>query len=82
MSVQKVRVGTVVSNMMDKTVVARVEMLKKHPVYKKYINRSRKYMVHDERNECNVGDTIRFIETRPLSKSKCWKLVEILERAK
>ena len=81
-SVKKVRVGTVVSNKMDKTVVARVEMLKKHPMYKKYIKQSRKYKVHDERNECNIGDTIRFIETRPISKEKCWKLVEIIERAK
>ena len=81
-SVKKVRVGTVVSNQMDKTVVARVEMLKKHAMYKKYIKRSRKYKVHDERNECNIGDTIRFVETRPISKAKCWKLVEIIERAK
>ena len=82
MSVKKVRVGTVVSDQMNKTVVAHVEELKKHAVYKKYIKRSKKYMVHDERNECNIGDTIRFVETRPISKAKCWKLVEIIERAK
>ena len=81
-SIKKVRVGTVVSNLMDKTVVARVEELKKHAIYKKYIKRSKKYMVHDAKNECNIGDTIRFIETRPISKAKCWKLVEIIERAK
>jgi small subunit ribosomal protein S17 len=79
---QKIRIGTVVSDKMDKTIVAQVEMLKKHPVYKKYIKRSKRYKVHDEKNECRVGDTIRFMDTRPISKDKCRKLVEIIERAK
>jgi len=80
--VKKLQVGTVVSDRMDKTVVAQVEILKKHPIYKKYIKRSKRYKVHDEQNECRIGDIIRFVETRPISKDKCWKLVEIIERAK
>jgi small subunit ribosomal protein S17 len=81
-AVKKLRVGIVVSDRMNKTVVAQVEMLKKHPVYKKYIKRSKRYKVHDEQNEAKVGDTIRFVETRPISKDKSWKLVDIIERAK
>jgi len=80
--VKKLQVGTVVSDRMDKTIVAQVEILKKHPIYKKYIKRSKRYKVHDEQNECRIGDIIRFVETRPISKDKCWKLVEIIERAK
>ena len=80
--IKKTRVGTVVSDRMDKTIVAKVDSLKKHPMYKKYIKDSKKYKVHDEKNECKVGDIIRFIETRPISKEKCWKLVEIIVRAK
>ncbi len=76
------QVGTVVSDKMDKTVVALAEVLRKHPIYKKYIRRSKKYKVHDEKNECRVGDIIRFKKTRPLSKDKCCTLVEIVERAK
>jgi small subunit ribosomal protein S17 len=79
---KKLRVGTVVSDRMDKTVVARVEILKKHPIYKKYIKRSKRYKVHDEKNECRVGDVIRFAETRPISKDKWCTLVEIVARAK
>ncbi len=79
---KKLRYGIVVSDKMDKTVVVVVETLKKHPRYKKYIKRTKKYKVHDEKNECRVGDTISFVETRPISKDKCWKLVEIIERAK
>jgi len=74
--------GTVVSNKMDKTVVAVVKTMVKHPVYKKYIKRSKRYKVHDEKNQCNIGDIIRFKETRPISKEKSWVLVDILERAK
>lgn len=81
-SIKKTGVGVVVSNGMNKTVVVKVESLKKHPKYKKYIKQMKKFKVHDEKNECKVGDTIKFIETRPLSKEKSWKLVEILERAK
>lgn len=80
--VKKTRIGTVVSNKMNKTVVAKVEILRQHPKYKKYIKKTRKFKVHDEKNECNVGDVIRFVGTRPISKEKCWKLVEIIERAK
>jgi small subunit ribosomal protein S17 len=76
------QIGTVTSDTMDKTVVALVEMRRKHPIYKKYIRRSRKYKVHDENNDCRVGDIIRFTQTRPISKDKCHKLVEIVERAK
>ncbi len=82
MQKKKLRYGVVVSDKMDKTVVVVVETLKKHPRYKKYIKRTKKYKVHDEKNECRVGDTISFVETRPISKEKCWKLVEIIERAK
>jgi len=79
---QRVRYGVVTSDKMDKTIVVVVESLRKHPRYKKYIKRTRKYKIHDERNECNVGDTITFVETRPISKQKNWKLLKIVERAK
>ena len=79
---KKLRMGTVVSDKMDKTIVVKVERLRKHPMYKKYIKRSKKYKVHDQNNECNIGDTVRFMETRPISKDKSWKLVDIIERAK
>ncbi len=67
---------------MDKSIVVSVEMLKQHHMYKKYIKRSKRYIAHDERNECKIGDVVRITETRPISKHKTWKLVEILERAK
>ena len=79
---RKVRVGEVVSTRMDKTVVVRINRLSKHPVDKKYIRKRKKFYVHDENNECNVGDVIRFMETRPLSKLKRWRFVEFIERAK
>ncbi|MBN2324405.1 MAG: 30S ribosomal protein S17 [Spirochaetes bacterium] len=75
-------VGTVVSDRMEKSIVVSVETLKKHPAYEKYIRRSKKYIVHDEKNECRTGDIVRISETRPLSSRKSWKLVEIIERAK
>jgi len=75
-------VGKVISDKMDKTAVVLIERLVKHPEYKRYIRRRKKYAVHDEENQCHEGDTIRFMETRPLSKSKRWRLVEIVERAK
>jgi len=78
----KAKMGTVVSNKMDKTVVVVVKTMVKHPVYKKYIKRSKRYKVHDEKNQCNIGDVIRFKETRPISKEKSWVLIDILERAK
>ena len=81
-SVKKVRVGVVVSDAMDKTAVVQVERWRKHPKYKKYIKQTRRFKVHDESNECRTGDSVRFTETRPISREKCWKLVEIIERAK
>lgn len=79
---RKTRVGLVVSNKMDKTIVVRVERRIKHPVYKKYIKQSCKFMAHDEKNECDIGDRVRIMETRPQSKRKNWRLVSILEKKK
>lgn len=79
---RKVRLGTVVSDKMDKTIVVRVETVKQHPLYKKTIKTSKKYKAHDENNEAKVGDVVKIMETRPLSKEKRWRLVEIVERAK
>ena len=76
------RRGVVVSNAMDKTIVVKVDVLKVHPRYKKVIRRSQKFHAHDERNEANVGDVVRIVETRPLSKTKNWRLVEIVEAAR
>ena len=76
------RVGKVISDKMDKTIVVVVENRIKHPLYKKIIKRTYKLKAHDENNECNYGDTVRVMETRPLSKDKRWRLVEIMERAK
>ncbi len=77
---RKTRVGRVASNKMDKTVVVTVETLRHHPLYKKTIRRAVKYKVHDEKNECKPGDTVRIIETRPLSKEKRWRVAEIITR--
>jgi len=77
---RKTRVGRVVSNKMDKTAVVTVETLRHHPLYKKTIRRAVKYKVHDEKNECKPGDTVRIIETRPLSKEKRWRVAEIITR--
>ena len=79
---RKTLVGRVVSDKMDKTITVVVETKRNHPVYGKRINYSKKYKAHDENNEAHVGDTVSIMETRPLSKDKCWRLVEILERAK
>jgi small subunit ribosomal protein S17 len=79
---RKLRVGKVVSDKMDKTVVVVIERLVKHPEYKRYVRRRSRFKVHDEKNECKEGDTIRFMETRPLSKEKRWRFVEFVERAK
>ena len=81
-NLRKVRTGKVVSDKMDKTIVVAVEDHVKHPLYKKIVKRSYKLKAHDENNECNVGDTVRVMETRPLSKDKRWRLVEIVEKAK
>lgn len=79
---RKVRVGTVVSDSMDKTVVVAVERTIRHPLYKRTIKRTTKFMAHDEENQAKVGDKVRLMETRPLSKRKRWRVVEIVERAK
>lgn len=81
-AMRKARVGTVVSDKMDKTVVVRVQTLKQHPVYKKVILHSSKFKAHDEQNQCSVGDRVRIVETRPLSHDKRWRVVEIVEKAK
>ena len=81
-NLRKVRVGRVVSNKMDKTIVVAIEDRVKHPLYKKIVNRTYKLKAHDENNECNIGDRVRVMETRPLSKDKRWRLVEIIEKAK
>ena len=74
--------GKVVSDRMDKTVVVSIERLVKHPTYGRYVRRRTKFKVHDEKNECRIGDTVRFMETRPMSKDKRWRFVEFVERAK
>jgi small subunit ribosomal protein S17 len=79
---RKVRVGIVTGDRMDKTAVVMIERKVKHPVYKRYVKTRKKYAIHDEENQCRVGDKVRFMETRPLSKNKRWRLVEIVERAK
>jgi small subunit ribosomal protein S17 len=81
-NLRKERVGIVVSDKMDKSIVVAEKRKVKHPIYGKFVNKTTKYHAHDEKNDCNVGDTVRIMETRPLSKTKCWRLVEIIERAK
>ena len=81
-NLRKVRTGKVVSNKMDKTIVVAVENHVKHPLYGKIVKRTYKLKAHDENNECKIGDTVRVVETRPLSKDKRWRLTEIIERAK
>ena len=81
-NLRKTRTGKVVSNKMDKTIVVAVENNVKHPLYNKIIKRTYKLKAHDENNDCNIGDTVRVMETKPLSKDKRWRLVEIVERAK
>lgn len=81
-NLRKTRVGTVVSNKMDKTVVVAIKDNVRHPLYKKIVKRTIKLKAHDEQNACNIGDTVEIMETRPLSKDKRWRLVNIIERAK
>ncbi|KAB2859222.1 MAG: 30S ribosomal protein S17 [Flavobacteriales bacterium] len=81
-NLRKERVGLVVSNKMDKSITITVERKVKHPIYGKFVKTTTKFMAHDEKNDCNIGDTVKIMETKPLSKNKCWRLVEILERAK
>ena len=79
---RKTRTGVVTSNKMDKTIAVSVERRLQHPIYGKFVKKSKKFIAHDEQNQCNIGDRVRIMETRPLSKRKRWRLVEILERAK
>lgn len=79
---RKVREGLVTSDKMEKSILVSVERKLKHPKYGKFLKRTTKLMAHDEKNECHIGDRVRVMETRPLSKNKCWRLVEIIERAK
>jgi len=79
---RRVKIGKVVSNKMDKTVTVRIESVVQHSLYKKTVRRSKKYKAHDEHNQCNIGDLVKIMETRPLSKDKRWRVVEVLERAK
>ena len=81
-NLRKERVGIIVSDKMDKSIVVAVERKVKHPMYGKFVKKTSKFVAHDEKNECKMGDTVRIEETRPLSKTKNWRLVEILERAK
>ncbi|TAM93202.1 MAG: 30S ribosomal protein S17 [Chitinophagaceae bacterium] len=81
-NLRKTRIGVVSSNKMDKTVLVTVQRRLRHPLYGKFVKKSTKYMTHDEKNECTVGDRVRIMETRPLSKNKRWRLVEVIERAK
>lgn len=81
-NLRKERVGVVVSNKMDKTIVVAVKWKEKHPIYGKFVNKTRKFHAHDEKNECGIGDTVRIMETRPLSKTVRWRLTQIVERAK
>lgn len=81
-NLRKERTGVVFSNKMDKTITVAVKWKEKHPIYGKFVNKTKKYHVHDEKNECSIGDTVRIMETRPLSKLKRWRLVEIIEKVK
>lgn len=81
-NLRKDRVGLVVSNKMEKSIVVAIRRKVKHAKYGKFLVKTTKLMAHDEKNECNIGDTVRIMETRPMSKSKCWRFVEIIERAK
>ena len=81
-NLRKERIGEVVSNKMNKSIVVAVKTKMKHPMYGKFVNKTSKFYAHDEENTCGVGDTVRIMETRPLSKTKKWRLVEIIERAK
>jgi len=81
-NLRKVRVGKVVSNKMQKSITIIVDRKVKHPIYGKFVNKSTKFMAHDEKNEAGIGDTVRIMETRPLSKSKRWRLIDIIEKAK
>jgi len=81
-NLRKERAGVVTSNKMDKSITVAIKWKEKHPIYGKFVSKTKKYHAHDEKNECGIGDTVKIMETRPLSKTKRWRLVEIIERAK
>lgn len=81
-NLRKERTGVVVSDKMDKSIIVQINIRQKHPIYGKFVKKSNKFVAHDEKNESGIGDTVKIMETRPLSKSKNWRLVEIIERAK
>jgi small subunit ribosomal protein S17 len=81
-NLRKTRIGVVSSNKMDKTITVAVERKVKHPIYGKFLNKTTKFHAHDEKNECTIGDVVKIMETRPLSKTKRWRLVEVIEKAK
>jgi small subunit ribosomal protein S17 len=81
-NLRKTRVGVVTSNKMDKTITVQVERMLRHPMYGKFVKKSKKFHAHDEVNQCTIGDTVKIMETRPLSKTKRWRLIEVLEKAK
>jgi small subunit ribosomal protein S17 len=81
-NLRKEKVGLVTSNKMEKSIVVSVERKVKHPKYGKFVNKTTKFVAHDDANTCNIGDTVKIMETRPISKNKCWRLVEVIERAK
>ena len=81
-NLRKERIGVVTSNKMQKSIVLSEVKKVKHPMYGKFVLKTKKYVAHDEKNDCNIGDRVKIMETRPLSRSKCWRLVEIIERAK
>ena len=81
-NLRKTKVGVVVSNKMEKSIVVAIERRVAHPIYKKYFKKTTKLMAHDEKNECSIGDVVKIMETRPLSKNKNWRLIEIVEKAK
>ena len=81
-NLRKTRIGVVSSNKMDKTITVAVERKVKHPIYGKFVKKTTKFHAHDEKNECSIGDTLKIMETRPLSKTKRWRLVEVVEKVK
>ena len=81
-NLRKERIGVVTSNKMGKSIVVSEVKRVKHPMYGKFVLKTKKYVAHDEKNDCNIGDTVKIMETRPISKAKCWRMVEIIERAK
>ena len=81
-NLRKERIGLVVSNKMEKSIIVTVNRKIKHPIYGKFVNKTSKFVAHDEKNSCNIGDLVKIMETRPLSKNKAWRLVEVIERVK